>query len=456
MIGTFREPFSSPWNEIILCVPLVGRGVPAEPGWVHDRGSPGGFALPLVPHRRGVSAPLALAKPRPPAHNSSMKWLRPLAVSLLGVAAGLLVAAQVPHRWCMREGGRWFDGDPALQDRLARGVERSVLDGIDLTAFHTGSSQFNGEWLFGTYLMAGLGYGQLALQRPEWRERAPALIRRCIEHMLEKPVREFDRVMWKGADPLDALPDGGDHAAFLGYFNVLLGLHRQLDPQSPYTDLHDRISAHLLRRLAASKWQLLESYPDEVYPVDNCAVLGGLALHEKVTGAPRSEVLARALANLRARYRDERSGLLYQAVDANTGEPIDHPRGSGTTLGLYLLAHADLGLARDLHRSVAQHLAGRFMGFGAVREYPEWIEGGDGDIDSGPVIMGYGVSPTGFHLAGCRMFGDRAMFCRLYASAHFAGSPLDRGDRREYVTGGPLGNAILFAMFTAPPEAKWP
>jgi hypothetical protein len=91
-----------------------------------------------------------------------------------------------------------------------------------------------------------------------------------------------------------------------------------------------------------------------------------------------------------------------------------------------------------------------------VREYPKWIKGGDGDIDSGPIVMGFGVSPTGFHLAGCRLYGHRETFRHLYASAHFAGSPLDRGDRREYVTGGPLGNAILFAMVTAPPEAVWP
>lgn len=413
MIGTLREPFFQ--------------------------------SLELFPRRPSLPT---LAKPRPPAHNSSMKWLRPLAVSLLGVGIGLLTAAQVPHRWCMREGGRWFDGDPALQDRLARGVERSVLDGIDLDDFHTGSRQFNGEWLFGTYLMAGLGYGQLALQRPEWRARAPALMQRCIERMMEKPVREFDRLMWKGEDPLDHLDDGGDHAAYLGYFNVLLGLHRHLDPQSPFAELHDRISARLRQRLEQSKWLLLESYPDEIYAVDNCAALGGLGLHETVTGAARSPLLARAL--------DAKSGLLFQATDPHTGQPIDDPRGSGTTLGLYLLAHADRDLARALHQAVERQLAGRFLGFGAVREYPKWIEGGGGDIDSGPVVMGFGVSPTGFHLAGCRMYGNRETFRRLCASAHFAGSPLDRGDRREYVTGGPLGNAILFAMFTAPPEAAWP
>ena len=47
-----------------------------------------------------------LAKITAQAHNFTMKLLRPLAVSLLGVGVGLLAAAQLPHRWCMREGGR--------------------------------------------------------------------------------------------------------------------------------------------------------------------------------------------------------------------------------------------------------------------------------------------------------------------------------------------------------------
>jgi hypothetical protein len=385
-----------------------------------------------------------------------MKMLRALAVSLAGLAAAALAVSQVPHRWCMREGGRWFDGDPALQDALARGVQKSVLQGIDLQAFHTGSSQFNGEWLFGTYLMAGLGYGQLALQRPEWRERALPLMQRCIEQIMTPEVRAFDREMWKGEDPLDPLVVGGDHAAFLGYFNLLLSLHRQLDAKSPFAEMNDRISERLLDRLANSKWLLLQSYPGEAYPVDNCAVLGGLGLHEKALGLPRSEVLARALANLRGKYREPRSGLLFQAVEPVSGATVDAPRGSGTTLGLYFLAHADRALARELDESVERELSRTFLGFGAVREYPEWIPGGEGDVDSGPLVLGYGMSPTGFHLAGCRLFGRRDTFRRLYASAHFAGAPLDRDGRREYVTGGPLGNAILFAMVTAPPEAAWP
>jgi len=83
-----------------------------------------------------------------------------------------------------------------------------------------------------------------------------------------------------------------------------------------------------------------------------------------------------------------------------------------------------------------------------VREYPHG-HSGSGDIDSGPVILGYGVSATGFALGPARIHGDQALFGRLLRTAVLFGAPLQRKDTLEFVSGGPLGNAILFAMLTA-------
>ena len=65
--------------------------------------------------------------------------------------------------------------------------------------------------------------------------------------------------------------------------------------------------------------------------------------------------------------------------------------------------------------------------------------------------MNFGVSPTGFMIAGARIFGDRHFFKKLYRTSVLFGAPLKSNDQWEYVTGGPLGNAIMFAMLTAVP-----
>ena len=143
--------------------------------------------------------------------------------------------------------------------------------------------------------------------------------------------------------------------------------------------------------------------------------------------------------------------MLIQAVDGE-GSAIDAPRGSGTALAVYFAAYVDPELSRSLYAALQAELGHRWFGpwgFGVVDEYPRGHVG-RGDIDSGPIVLGAGLSATGFALAGARLWDDNPGFRAIWATASLWGAPLDRGDAREWVVGGPLGNALLFAMITAP------
>jgi hypothetical protein len=67
------------------------------------------------------------------------------------------------------------------------------------------------------------------------------------------------------------------------------------------------------------------------------------------------------------------------------------------------------------------------------------------------VVLGVGVSATGFTLGGARIHGDRALYTQLYRTADLFGAPHRSGNGRRFVSGGPLGDAILLAMLTARP-----
>ena len=375
-------------------------------------------------------------------------WKRAVARTLLSTALFLLGVAWMPYLWCSRQADAWYRGDVIPQTKLARGVEEWLEHELTRKNFSTGSSQFNGEWLFGSYLMAGIGFGQMAVLHPELREQSLASMRTCIQRLLSPNVRAFDRETWEN-DPLETLDFADDHAAYLGYLNLLLSFHRCLDPHSEFAPLNDLITAALVRRIEASPTGLLQSYPNEVYPVDNCAAFGSIGLHALATGANRSSFLQSWSKNLRQRYVDPQTGLLYQAVDCRSGNPCDAPRGSGTTLAAFFLSFADFQLSRDLYQAARDNLFRTVFGFGGVREYPVTVEAGHGDIDSGPVVFGLGLSPTGFMIAGSRMHGDADAFRRLFATAYAWGAPLEDHGRLHFVTGGPLGDSILFAMLTA-------
>ena len=379
-----------------------------------------------------------------------MKHLKTALLSALLFVTGV---SYLPYLWCSRGANRWYTGDRKLQEQLARGVEQWLDSDLSRQSYRTGSSQFDGEWLFGTYLMAGFGYGQTAIQHPALRDRHVQLMDRCIDRILSENVRAFDREMW-GNDPIDTLDEPDAHAAYLGYLNLLLGLHRMLAPDSAHTELHDRISTALKRRVRRSPILLIESYPDEVYPVDNCAVIASIAMHNRSIGADRGALVAEWVKEFRKRYVDPDSGIVIQAVSSWDGSAIDEPRGSGTALGLYFLSFADMHLSRDLYDATRVQLAKTVFGFGGVREYPTTSGGGYGDIDSGPVIFGFGLSPTGFLLGGSRLHEDQEYFRRLYATAYAWGAPLIKDDRLNFVAGTSLGDAILFAMLTATPLAE--
>lgn len=351
------------------------------------------------------------------------------------------------NNWCKRESGGWFLGDKVLQKKLASGVEKWVTSEIEKKDYSTGSNKFDGEWYFGTYLMAGMGFGQIALEHPEEREKNVKLMELCIERLISTEVRTFDRDSW-GEDPLESLSGTSGHAAYLGYLNLLLSLNRYLDKDSKYAGLNDQITEALIRRLNKSSLLLLWTYPYEVYPVDNCAVIASIGLYDLATGSDNQKLIEKWIEKCQNNYIDKETGLLYQCVNPGDGSHQDAPRGSGTALAVYFLSFLDSNLSKDLYMGLKENLYGNFLGFGAIKEYPANFSG-RGDIDSGPLILDYSISATGFTIAGARIHNDKNVFSSLFGTGYLFGSPCDRGDKRDYIMGGPLGNAIMLAMLTA-------
>ncbi|MEM7157242.1 MAG: hypothetical protein AAF799_30595 [Myxococcota bacterium] len=371
-------------------------------------------------------------------------------IVLLAAFAALSVAV-LPSAWHARDADRLWSDDAQLQGALARGIDHRRHTELSPQDFLTGHARFDGEWLFGTYMMAGLGYAQTMPATSPERTEQLAAIEDCIEHVLSPAARGFDRAAW-GSDPIDDLGSDRGHAAYLGYLNLLLSVHRHLDPDSRYAELNDRISAHLEQRLAQSPIGLVQTYPGETYPVDNTAIFGALAMHQRVSGIDHGAAL-RTAAQTFARTRDER-GLLIQKVDSDSGHTVDGPRGSGTALATYFTSFWSEEHSRSLYDAMHENLRREVLGFGAIREYPPGVDG-RGDIDSGAVVFGVSVSASGFALAGARIHHDQETFTDLLATATLFGAPVDRDGRRNFALGGPLGDALMFALLTAHPSSHW-
>jgi hypothetical protein len=373
---------------------------------------------------------LALNRPR---LGRRVVWLALFAVAV----------ATIPYRLCANEADDWYRGDADTQRALQRSLEETIARPLTTRDFPTGSRVIDGEWLFGTYMMAAMGFGQLALEHPNDKAAELALIHHCIAKLISREVRAFDRDAW-GSDPL-ALDGDDDHGSYLGYLNLVLSLDRLLEPDGEYAPLNERITATLARRLARAPSGLLESYHHAVFPVDNAAVIASIALHDRaVASHEHAPLVERFCARLRREWRDNRTGLLRQTM------PRGVPRGSGTALAAYFLGWADPALSAELVAAMKRELYGAPLGFGAMREYAAG-QRGRGDADSGPLIAGFSVGATGFALGAARMNDDAELFARLFATVRLFGAPVaGRDGARHFAGGGSIGNAIMFAMLTAP------
>jgi hypothetical protein len=336
---------------------------------------------------------------------------------------------------------------PAQDVAFAHGVAHDVTSGVSAASFHTGSARFDGEWAFGTFLMATLGLGQVVLGHPQERAHLLPAMRQSAARLTQNQTNTFGTEAW-GNVGLDTLPDGHGHG-YLGYANLALSMLRLIEPNTPQARLNDELTEAMAQRLARAPHALFETYPGEAYPPDMSMVAASIALHDCALGLTERPFMP-AWRRAFARYVDPHSGLLYQAADAATGAPLGPPRGSGTAIAAYSLAFADRALSERLYAGLRRQ-AISVLGFGMMREYPA-DHVGSGDIDSGPVLLGVGVSATGFALAAARLHGDDALFAQLYRTAALFGVPLGDSNSRHFMSGGPLGNAILLAMTTATPD----
>jgi hypothetical protein len=298
-------------------------------------------------------------------------------------------------------------------------------------------------------MMGAMGYGQVALEHPELTEELAAKMDACIERATSPEARAFERAAW-GSDPIADLGSTRAHVAWLGYLDLALALHVRLDPSSRWRDLHERIVRHLGARFDRARIGLVETYPGEVYPIDNAAFIGALGISGAGPDDPR---VARFREAIETRYRDPESGLLYQLVHAGDGAPRDDARGSGTLLAAYFLSYADPGLSASLWDAARRSLYRESLGFGAMRERPSGgpgSRGGGADIDSGIVLFGLGTTSTGFAIGAARANGDRDAYLGLGATARLVGANVRDGGAERWALGGPVGDAIMFAMATAP------
>jgi hypothetical protein len=208
-------------------------------------------------------------------------------------------------------------------------------------------------------------------------------------------------------------------------------------------------------RFAAALWRAespyLPSYPGAVWPADTGPGVAALAIADSIFGGRYRPIIARWVEAVRRRVDPDHGAIPHAA---NGG-----PRGESLALLSFILVEVDSSLARQQYDVLRENFVSYTWGVPGVREYPHG-EDGPGDIDSGPIVLGFSGPATVVGAGAAIANGDDDLATALLATVEVAGLPIEIAGRRRYAGGYlPVGDAFLAwarSALPATPSAPFP
>jgi hypothetical protein len=301
-----------------------------------------------------------------------------------------------------------------------------------------------------TYLVLALG--EMCLREPGQRERYVAVMDRIIDDTLEL---EETRGMYYFL--LDYARDGefvGKPARSLfldGEIALMLGARQEVAASEKYAGLLARRIDIVVGSMERGPVMCGESYPDECWMFCNAVAAAAVKISDHLDGRDHGAFLAKWVATIKGKLRDEKSGLLVSSFSYR-GATGDGPEGSSIFMVAHCLQLVDPALAREQYDLARKQLGKEVLGFGYAREWPPTWEGPT-DVDSGPIVPVVGASPgsSGLAMLGAASFGDEEYLRELLTTLDFAAFPIREGGGLRYGASNQVGDAVvLYALVEGP------
>jgi hypothetical protein len=199
---------------------------------------------------------------------------------------------------------------------------------------------------------------------------------------------------------------------WLGQRNLLLGLYLRAMPEAErpaeLVEEFHRNSSEMTKAFLDSPTYHLDSYPGMCWPIDNVTALRSLVLHDEMYGTAHREAYE-AWKQWTIGHADPLTGMPAGHMNRLSGQHIETARGCANSWMMPLLMEMDPEFATAMYAKYRAHFAIRNFGFEMFREWPHGERGHGADVDSGPIIMGSGLTATGVGLAASRATGDFRM-----------------------------------------------
>jgi hypothetical protein len=350
--------------------------------------------------------------------------------TLLLIAIGALLSRQPYH----------YPTPKALRPK-AHYLERIIRTPLGDSSALTTLGRLNPEWALFSLSFSVYAFTNMAQRDTIFRAEAAYYTALAIEKVSTSEISGFSRT---DESPVFRLDTAGS-VLYLGHLNLMLGCHRLLNPASRYAALHDTLSRVLYGRYQRTPSYCLNSYPGQAWVPDNTVALASLSLHSQLTGSPYRQYCTEWVAYARQHLTDTTSGLLVSRPGGRHHE-AEPPRGSMLGWSIYFLYRFDPAFAAEQYQLYQQQFS---TNLGVVQMYKEWAGDyalGTGDVDSGPLVLGYGIPATAF------AFGN-AVALQDWRNAQRLRRVISLGSR-EVETGNELHYSVRFVDLPVSPMAE--
>ena len=285
------------------------------------------------------------------------------------------------------------------------------------------------EGLFFSYLMYGLSWCELAKDLPEESSFKKKAIKESMMALVNLESDYCQRNFPKGL----SLPNGAFYFSWTNYLRAkILLLSDNFSTRDKHISDFNFNCDTLSKAILDSDSPFFESYSNQFWPADILPGIASLSIHDILFNTIYDTVITHWFNKVES--KQEPGEIIFPHSVNDKGIARQSARGS--SLGLILILLKEISEINSGGIYVLYNRAYRtsFFNLPMLQEY-SGNNSGEEDVDSGPVICGYGSVATIIGAGVFKRYGELDLAERLNQTIECAGYPYENSDTKKYLLG---------------------
>lgn len=282
---------------------------------------------------------------------------------------------------------------------LSKFTNQSNLNQSDLSKLE----EQNPEWNLFSYSFACFALTNISFLDSSFKNQAVELIDLSIQKVMSD---KFYKNYFSKDHPFTPNIDSSGSILYLAHLNTMLGCYRLLSNNTKYNTFNDQLSKSIYSRFTTAKFKCLESYPGLIWIPDNTAALASLKLHSLNSGNNYEILFKDWIAYARKNWIDSKTGLLCSTIHIENGAALEEPRGSMIGWSIFFIYRFDKAFAKELYECFKDKFSTNLLVLRIFKERYKNLETNVGDIDSGPIFLGFSIPANAFAFGNAVAFKD--------------------------------------------------